>query len=100
MLRAGVDDIDLARYLVGQALLGASPGASTAASILLDVVERCFPERWRTPGWRARARRLVPSLGRSLEADADLCRAVRARSAVRARAGRVTARRTRPLSTP
>jgi malate dehydrogenase (quinone) len=28
------------------ALLGASPGASTAAAIMLEVIERCFPGRW------------------------------------------------------
>jgi malate dehydrogenase (quinone) len=35
------------------ALLGASPGASTAASIMLEVLERCFPDRWATPAWQA-----------------------------------------------
>ncbi len=62
------------------ALLGASPGASTAASIMLDLIERCFPERWRSPEWRTRLAELFPSFGRSLHADADLCRSVRRRS--------------------
>ncbi|MBI1949433.1 MAG: malate dehydrogenase (quinone) [Deltaproteobacteria bacterium] len=31
------------------ALLGASPGASTAAAIMLEVIERCFPGRWPAP---------------------------------------------------
>jgi malate dehydrogenase (quinone) len=61
------------------ALLGASPGASTAVAIMLEVVERCFPERWCSPEWQSRARQLLPSLGRSLHADPALCRAVRAR---------------------
>lgn len=36
------------------ALLGASPGASTAAAIMLEVIERCFPGRWptRSRPWR------------------------------------------------
>lgn len=41
------------------ALLGASPGASTAVSIMFDLVRRCFPERW--PGWRVRLAELLPS---------------------------------------
>lgn len=41
------------------ALLGASPGASTAVSIMLELIERCFPERWATPAWRARVDELL-----------------------------------------
>ena len=43
------------------ALLGASPGASTAVSIMLELLARCFPERWRSDAWRTRLARLVPS---------------------------------------
>ncbi len=35
------------------ALLGASPGASTAVSIMLELLARCFPDRWASPTWRA-----------------------------------------------
>lgn len=42
-------------------LLGASPGASTAVSIMLELLERCFPERWRSPEWASRRRALLPS---------------------------------------
>lgn len=31
-------------------LLGASPGASTAVPVMLDVVRRCFPELWEDGG--------------------------------------------------
>lgn len=61
------------------ALLGASPGASTAVAIMLELLARCFPERWRSPEWQARCRQLLPSFGRSLHEDPALCRAVRAR---------------------
>jgi malate dehydrogenase (quinone) len=60
-------------------LLGASPGASTAVAIMLELLERCFPERWRSAEWQARCKALIPSLGRSLHDDPALCRAVRAR---------------------
>ncbi len=44
------------------ALLGASPGASTAVSIMLELLERCFPEAWASEAWRGRLAALVPSL--------------------------------------
>ncbi|HEY4060111.1 MAG TPA: malate:quinone oxidoreductase, partial [Kofleriaceae bacterium] len=43
------------------ALLGASPGASTAVSIMLELLSRCFPDRWRSDEWRSRLANLVPS---------------------------------------
>ncbi|MDX2089208.1 MAG: malate dehydrogenase (quinone) [Kofleriaceae bacterium] len=43
------------------ALLGASPGASTAVSIMLELLARCFPERWASEVWQQRLARLVPS---------------------------------------
>lgn len=54
------------------ALLGASPGASTAASAMLDVLQRCFPEKMKTPEWQARMNVLVPSYGQSLVEDEAL----------------------------
>jgi len=45
-------------------LLGASPGASTAVSIMLDVMERCFPSEY--PAWQPKLRELIPTVGVSL----------------------------------
>ncbi|MBL0218403.1 MAG: malate dehydrogenase (quinone) [Myxococcales bacterium] len=45
------------------ALLGASPGASTAVSIMLELIQRCFPAGWATPEWRRRIATWIPSLG-------------------------------------
>ncbi len=45
-------------------LLVASPGASTAVPIMLDVLERCFPDRY--PGWLPELRRLIPTVGTTL----------------------------------
>ncbi len=42
------------------ALLGASPGASTAVSIMLELLQRCFPAKW--PEWQGKLVRLIPSL--------------------------------------
>ena len=62
------------------ALLGASPGASTAVSIMLEVLERCFPQQLASEAWRSRLRRLLPSYGQDLTGDADLLMATRQRS--------------------
>ena len=43
------------------ALLGASPGASTAVSIMLEVLARCFPAEWRSDAWRERLATVLPS---------------------------------------
>ncbi len=56
-------------------LMGASPGASTATSIMLDVMRRCFPELY--PGWVPRLRELVPSIDVSLSDDQVLREDVR-----------------------
>ncbi|MBB6392632.1 malate dehydrogenase (quinone) [Microbacterium thalassium] len=45
-------------------LLGASPGASTAVSIMLNVLKTCFPEQ--IEGWEPRLRELIPSYGETL----------------------------------
>ncbi|WP_022890729.1 malate:quinone oxidoreductase [Agromyces italicus] len=48
-------------------LLGASPGASTAAPIMLDVLSRCFPDRFAE--WEPKLREMIPSYGTALSAD-------------------------------
>ncbi|MGY1807388.1 malate dehydrogenase (quinone) [Blastococcus sp. SYSU D00669] len=57
-------------------LLGASPGASTAVSAMLTLLERCFPDR--IPAWRPALREAIPSYGRSLADDPALLEQVRA----------------------
>lgn len=60
-------------------LLGASPGASTAAPIMLDVLRRCFPREWE--GWQPRLTEMVPSHGTSLSDDPAFAREVLDRTA-------------------
>ncbi len=45
------------------ALLGASPGASTAVNAMIDVLKKCFPEEMKSPVWKSRLRQMVPSHG-------------------------------------
>ena len=63
------------------ALLGASPGASTAVWITLNVIERCFQDKLTANGWSAKLKEIIPSYGESLIDDAELCRRVRAETA-------------------
>ena len=47
-------------------LLGASPGASTAAPIMLSVLEKVFKDKVATPAWQEKIRQIVPSYGTKL----------------------------------
>ena len=60
------------------ALLGASPGASTAVSIMLKLVVKCFPEG--AEEWQESLKRMVPSYGRLLAEDAALIKEIRTKS--------------------
>ena len=51
-------------------LLGASPGASTAVPIMLDVLKRCFPGR--IAAWTPKLIEMVPTYGTLLSDDAKL----------------------------
>jgi malate dehydrogenase (quinone) len=62
------------------ALLGASPGASTAAQTMIGIIEDCFSERMSTPAWQQKMKEMVPSYGQSLTDDADLLAEVRQRT--------------------
>ncbi len=62
------------------ALLGASPGASTAANAMLNVLERCFPEKMKSDQWQERMKALVPSYGQSLVDSEELLNTVRERT--------------------
>jgi malate dehydrogenase (quinone) len=54
------------------ALLGASPGASTAAPIMLDVLKKVFAEKLATPEWQDKVRTMVPSYGLKLNDAPDM----------------------------
>src|SRR5271154_944961 len=53
------------------ALLGASPGASTAVWIMLEVIERCFAEKLNSGG-SVKLKEIIPSYGQSLIENAVL----------------------------
>lgn len=58
------------------ALLGASPGASTAVSIMLDLLKTCFPDKVKGE-WTAKLKAMIPSYGTHLEGNPELCYRIR-----------------------
>jgi malate dehydrogenase (quinone) len=60
------------------ALLGASPRASTAVTIMLELLERCFPDKIGRPQWQAKLREMIPSFGQALGENPELVAKIRA----------------------
>lgn len=52
------------------ALLGASPGASTAVHVMLEVMNKCFPEQMKD--WEPKIKEMIPSYGLSLMENPEL----------------------------
>lgn len=51
------------------ALLGASPGASTAAPIMLELMKKVFSDKISTPEWQAKLKQIIPSYGMKLNGN-------------------------------
>lgn len=49
-------------------LLGASPGASVSVAIMLDLLKRCFPDKF--PKWEKKIHAMIPHYGTLLNTDA------------------------------
>ncbi len=62
-------------------LLGASPGASTAVSIMLDLIKLCFPEKEKSAEWQQKLKEIIPSFGTNLNDNEDLLNQVRSHTA-------------------
>lgn len=59
------------------ALLGASPGASTAVSIMITLMERCFGEKMKSAEWKAKLKQMIPSYGKKLNENPQLAQEIR-----------------------
>ncbi|WP_324671331.1 malate:quinone oxidoreductase [Hymenobacter sp. GOD-10R] len=59
------------------ALLGASPGASTAVSIMVSLIQRCFKDQASSPQWQAKFKQMIPSFGQKLNDNPQLCEQIR-----------------------
>ncbi|MCD8844910.1 malate dehydrogenase (quinone) [Staphylococcus gallinarum] len=56
------------------ALLGASPGASTAVDIMLDLLKRCYKDEF--SNWEGKIKEIIPSFGQRLSENEALYRQV------------------------
>jgi len=63
------------------AMLGASPGASTAVWIMMRVVETCFGDKLKAGPWLAKMKEMIPSYGQSLLDNPRLTLGLRAETA-------------------
>lgn len=61
------------------ALLGASPGASTAVHVMLEILQKCFPQHM--DAWEPKIKEMVPSYGESLVDNLSLLNQVHASTA-------------------
>ena len=59
------------------ALLGASPGASTAVAVMINVLKTCFSKEFITDEWQNRLKEMIPSFGKPWEDYALLCQEIR-----------------------
>lgn len=55
-------------------LLGASPGASVAVPVMIDLLKKCFPEQF--SAWEPKLREAIPSFGTQVNADAALAKQI------------------------
>ncbi|CRM84295.1 malate dehydrogenase (quinone) [Pseudomonas marginalis] len=65
VLKLGTEVVSSADNTIA-GLLGASPGASTAAPIMLTVLQKVFKDKVATPEWQAKLHQIVPSYGTKL----------------------------------
>lgn len=56
------------------ALLGASPGASTAVHVMLEVINKCFPQHVKE--WEPKIKEMIPSYGVSLLKNPELIKQI------------------------
>ena len=59
------------------ALMGASPGASTAPIIMINLLKKSFPEQMKSPEWTAKIEEIVPSLGRKINESPEYTNEIR-----------------------
>lgn len=57
-------------------LLGASPGASTAAFAMIQVLEKCFPDQVQNQ-WNEKLKEIIPSYGQKLSENPELTEHIR-----------------------
>ena len=62
------------------ALLGASPGASTAVTIMIEVLNRCWQEKMKSSKWKNKMLELFPSIGTDINSNQEALLSIRKRN--------------------
>ncbi|RYG41007.1 MAG: malate:quinone oxidoreductase, partial [Chitinophagaceae bacterium] len=62
------------------ALLGASPGASTSVSVMLDLLQKCFPGKMSSEAWQTKLKKMIPTFGKQLSGNTQLIDETRSRT--------------------
>ncbi len=62
------------------ALLGASPGASTAVTIMIEVLNRCWHEKMKSIKWKNKMLELFPSIETDINSNQEVLLAIRKRN--------------------
>ncbi|WP_394938492.1 malate:quinone oxidoreductase [Psychromicrobium sp. YIM B11713] len=79
VLQFGTEVITSSDGSIG-ALLGASPGASTAVPIMLELLQRCFPREFKLQ-WQEKIKEMIPTFGVKLNDNPDLAAETMAKTA-------------------
>jgi len=59
------------------ALLGASPGASTAVPVMINVLKKCFGENFNSDDWQVKLKEIIPTLEKPWAEYELLCQEIR-----------------------
>jgi len=59
------------------ALLGASPGASTAVPVMINVLKKCFPANFNADDWQKKLKEIIPTLEKPWAEYEILCQEIR-----------------------
>ena len=62
------------------ALLGASPGASTAAAIMFSILPKCFAKESKSEAWQSKLKEMAPSLALALSKEEKAVQETRTRT--------------------
>ena len=57
-------------------LLGASPGASTAVTAMIDVLRKCFKEEMNSSIWQEKLKEMIPTFGQLVNENPELCHSI------------------------
>ncbi|MBP7845544.1 MAG: malate dehydrogenase (quinone) [Proteobacteria bacterium] len=79
VLRFGTEVIESSDGTLS-ALLGASPGASVSVSVMLEVIQRSFKDKFNSESWQKRIKEIIPSFGIKLAHNDELTHRTRSYS--------------------